>query len=78
MDFSEKGQLRKIDRHIGRRIRELRLSHEMTQKEFGDFLGVSFQQIQKYESGANRCPASRLYALTRLLDIPFYFFFLGL
>jgi transcriptional regulator with XRE-family HTH domain len=64
-----------IDVHVGQRLRSLRLSKELTQEELGDLVGVSYQQIQKYETGANRISASRLYLLACRLEVgPEYFF----
>jgi len=51
---------------------------KMSQEKLGDELGVTFQQVQKYERGANRVGASRLYRLSRVLDVPVQFFFEGL
>lgn len=67
-----------IDQHIGKRIRERRIEIGMSQDALGAKLGVSFQQIQKYESGANRIAASRLYLLSKTLDVDLSFFFEGL
>jgi transcriptional regulator with XRE-family HTH domain len=50
----------------------------MSQEKLGDELGVTFQQVQKYERGANRVGASRLYRLSRVLEVPVQFFFEGL
>lgn len=67
-----------IDRHVGRRIRERRCSLHVTQQELGDRVGVKFQQIQKYEKGANRVSASRLLLIAEVLDVPVGWFFEGL
>jgi transcriptional regulator with XRE-family HTH domain len=64
-----------IDVHVGQRLRSLRLSRDLTQEELGELVGVSYQQIQKYETGTNRISASRLYLLACHLDVgPEYFF----
>ncbi|WP_300542766.1 helix-turn-helix transcriptional regulator [Maricaulis sp.] len=67
-----------IDIHVGARIRLRRQLLKMSQEKLGDELGVTFQQVQKYERGANRVGASRLYRLSRVLDVPVQFFFEGL
>jgi len=67
-----------IDVHVGARMRMRRLMLELSQTQLADALGVSFQQVQKYEKGSNRVSASRLQALSRLLRVPISFFFDGL
>jgi transcriptional regulator with XRE-family HTH domain len=67
-----------IDIHVGSRIRLRRQLMKMSQEKLGDELGVTFQQVQKYERGANRVGASRLYRLSRVLEVPVQFFFEGL
>lgn len=67
-----------IDVHVGSRIRLRRQLMKMSQEKLGDELGVTFQQVQKYERGANRVGASRLYRLSRVLEVPVQFFFEGL
>jgi transcriptional regulator with XRE-family HTH domain len=67
-----------IDIHVGARIRLRRQLLKMSQERLGDDLGVTFQQVQKYERGANRVGASRLYRLSRVLEVPVQFFFEGL
>ncbi len=64
-----------IDAHVGARLRVRRTLLGMNQTNVGDALGVAFQQVQKYENGKNRISASRLYALSRLLDVPIQHFF---
>ena len=64
-----------IDAHVGARIRLRRTLMGMSQERLGEALGLTFQQIQKYERGANRVGASRLYDLARVLDVPISFFF---
>ena len=63
------------DRHVGARIRLRRNMLELSQEKLGAALGLTFQQVQKYERGANRVSASRLAELTRILDVPVAFFF---
>ncbi len=64
-----------VDMHVGSRIRLRRQLMKMSQEKLGDELGVTFQQVQKYERGANRVGASRLYRLSRVLEVPIQFFF---
>ena len=64
-----------IDIHVGGRIRLRRTLMGMSQERLGDALGLTFQQVQKYERGANRVGASRLFNLSRVLDVPVSFFF---
>lgn len=67
-----------VDAHLGRRVRQRRLELNMSQERLAELLGVTFQQIQKYEKGFNRIAASRLYAMTRALDVDITYFFEGL
>ena len=67
-----------VDVAIGRRAREARLSHGLTQTELGNAIGVSFQQIQKYEKGTNRISGSRLWMIGNVLNVPVVYFFQGL
>jgi len=64
-----------IDIHVGTRLRQRRMILGMTQEQLGKVVGLTFQQIQKYECGANRVGASRLYHLARLLNVPVSYFF---
>lgn len=64
-----------VDIHVGSRVRLRRMLMGMSQEKLGDAIGLTFQQVQKYERGANRIGASRLYDLTRVLDVPVSFFF---
>jgi transcriptional regulator with XRE-family HTH domain len=64
-----------IDAHVGARIRLRRSLLGMSQERLGEALGLTFQQIQKYERGVNRVGASRLWDLARVLDVPVGFFF---
>ncbi len=64
-----------IDVHVGTRIRLRRTLLGMSQERLGDALGLTFQQVQKYERGVNRVGASRLFDLSRVLDVPISFFF---
>ena len=64
-----------IDVHVGGRVRLRRTLLGMSQEHLGEALGLTFQQVQKYERGTNRIGASRLYRLSQVLDIPVSFFF---
>jgi transcriptional regulator with XRE-family HTH domain len=64
-----------IDVHVGRRIRTRRLLLGMNQETLANALGLTFQQVQKYEGGANRVSASRLSAMAEILGVPISFFF---
>ena len=64
-----------IDTHVGSRVRLRRNMLGMSQEKLGDALGITFQQIQKYEKGANRIGASRLQAIANVLSVPVSFFF---
>jgi transcriptional regulator with XRE-family HTH domain len=65
------------DTEIGKRIRALRLERGLSQTELGSLLGITFQQIQKYEKGANRVAAGRLERIAEALDVPITFFYSG-
>lgn len=64
-----------IDVHVGHRLRLRRTLLGMSQERLGELLGLTFQQIQKYERGVNRIGSSRLYRLGQILDVPVSFFF---
>ena len=64
-----------IDVHVGKRVRERRVLLGMSQKILAKSVGVSFQQIQKNERGTNRIGASRMFELSKVLDVPVSFFF---
>jgi transcriptional regulator with XRE-family HTH domain len=64
-----------IDVHVGARLRLRRTLFGMSQQKLGEAIGLTFQQVQKYERGGNRVSASRLYDLGRVLDVPVSFFF---
>ncbi len=66
-----------IDRHVGSRVRMRRVMLGMSQEKLGEALGLTFQQVQKYEKGTNRIGASRLQQISRTLDVPPAFFFEG-
>jgi transcriptional regulator with XRE-family HTH domain len=64
-----------IDKHVGNRVRMRRLLIGMSQEKLGELLGITFQQVQKYEKGSNRISASRLYYLAQILGVPIQFFY---
>ena len=64
-----------IDVHVGNRIRMRRQFTGMSQEKLGELLGITFQQVQKYEKGSNRISASRLYLTAKVLGVPVQFFF---
>ncbi len=64
-----------IDVHVGSRIRLRRTLMGLSQERLGEALGLTFQQVQKYERGVNRVGASRLFDLARVLDVPIAFFY---
>lgn len=64
-----------IDRHVGARVRMRRLMLDKTQTELGEALGLTFQQVQKYEKGTNRIGSSRLQHIANILEVPISFFF---
>lgn len=64
-----------IDVHVGSRIRMRRQIINMSQERLGELLGITFQQVQKYEKGSNRISASRLYYTAKTLGVPVQFFF---
>ncbi|MBL8560491.1 MAG: helix-turn-helix transcriptional regulator [Hyphomonadaceae bacterium] len=67
-----------IDLHVGKRLRRRRRLLGLTQQQLAESIGIRFQQIQKYECGANRVTASRLYELSVSLNVPVGYFFEGL
>ena len=66
-----------IDSHVGSRVRMRRMMLGMSQEKLGDALGLTFQQVQKYEKGANRIGASRLQQISQILQVSVSFFFEG-
>ncbi len=71
--MSKKANL--VDLHVGLRIRAARLAAGLSQERLGNALGVTFQQVQKYEKGANRVGAGRLSDIARVLSVPVSYFF---
>jgi transcriptional regulator with XRE-family HTH domain len=66
-----------VDSHVGRKIREARILNGLSQTALAQKVGITFQQLQKYESAANRVSCSRLYDLARVLGVPVQAFFAG-
>ncbi len=66
-----------VDRHVGSRVRMRRVLIGLSQEKLGDALGLTFQQVQKYEKGTNRIGASRLHQLANVLGVPVSFFYEG-
>src|ERR671914_368567 len=72
------GGTRRIDQHVGERIRARRAELGLTQEQLAQALQVSYQQVQKYETGANRISAGRIFEISRKLDVTVGYFFEGL
>ncbi len=72
---TSEGNPNPIDVHVGSRVRLRRTLLGLSQEKLGEAIGLTFQQVQKYERGANRVGASRLFDLSRVLDVPVSFFF---
>ncbi|MGY8959691.1 MAG: helix-turn-helix domain-containing protein [Alphaproteobacteria bacterium] len=72
---SATGRPNPVDIHVGGRVRLRRTLLGMSQEKLVDAIGLTFQQVQKYERGANRIGSSRLFDLSRVLDVPVSFFF---
>ena len=70
MNLRDKDVLHAIDKTVGRNIRKFRMAKGMSQQKLGDELGITFQQLQKYENATNRVSASRLYALGMVFGLP--------
>ena len=66
-----------VDKHVGSRVKMRRLMLGMSQEKLGDALGLTFQQVQKYEKGTNRMGSSRLQQIANVLKVPVTFFFEG-
>ncbi len=66
-----------IDAHVGSRVRLRRMLVGLSQERLGEGMGLTFQQIQKYEKGVNRIGASRLFHISQILEVPVQFFFEG-
>jgi transcriptional regulator with XRE-family HTH domain len=72
-----KGKPNPVDQHVGSRVRMRRLMLGLSQEKLGDALGLTFQQVQKYEKGTNRISASKLQHICQILQVPVPFFFEG-
>ena len=77
LQFAAKDGPEPIDQHVGGRVRMRRKMLAMSQQKLGAALGLTFQQVQKYEKGATRIPASRLQQMSHILQVPVEFFFEG-
>ena len=66
-----------IDKHVGGRVRMRRMMLSMSQEKLGDAIGLTFQQVQKYEKGTNRVGASRIQQISEILQVPVSFLFEG-
>ena len=73
----EKKSPNPVDKHVGPRVRMRRMMLAMSQEKLGNALGLTFQQVQKYEKGTNRIGASRLQQISHILQVPVAFFFEG-
>ena len=73
----EKRSPNPVDKHVGNRVRMRRRMIGISQRKLGDAIGVAFQQVQQYESGANCIPVSRLQRISEILEVPAAFFFEG-
>lgn len=67
-----------VDIHVGMRLKERRVSLGLSQGELAETVGITFQQVQKYERGTNRMSASRLYEFSKVLHVPVGYFFTGI
>ena len=67
-----------VDRHVGRRMRWRRRELKLSQEKLGHELGLTFQQVQKYERGVNRVSAGRLFEISQVMDVPVSYFFDGI
>lgn len=76
--MSEERATNGVDKMLGQRVRARRLAIGMSQEQLAEALGITFQQVQKYEKGVNRIAASRLFAIAEVLDYPIAEFFHGL
>ncbi|HVY83572.1 MAG TPA: helix-turn-helix transcriptional regulator [Caulobacterales bacterium] len=76
--MTEQRRVNAIDRQLGQRLRARRLQIGMSQERLAEILGITFQQVQKYEKGVNRIAASRLFEIAAAVDLPPARFFEGL
>jgi transcriptional regulator with XRE-family HTH domain len=75
---ASRGWAQDVDRHVGARLRERRIMLGLTQQHLAELIGVTYQQINKYETGINRISAGRLYQLAQALGVPIGYFYDGL
>lgn len=73
--MTARGSANEIDKLVGQRLVQIRTERQWTQEQLASAIGVSFQQIQKYEKGRNRVAASRLYEIADIFDVPVGYFF---
>lgn len=73
--MNEKPTPQPVDIHVGKRVRMRRILVGLTQSKLAQALGITFQQVQKYESGVNRIGSSRLYHISQILNVPVAYFF---
>jgi transcriptional regulator with XRE-family HTH domain len=66
-----------VDVYVGKTIREARIFHGLSRSALAELIGITFQQLQKYEIAANRVSCSRLYGISRILNVPIHAFFTG-
>src|SRR5271169_485551 len=76
--MASKGFPNPIDVHVGQRVRQRRTLLGMSQEKLAEAIGLTFQQVQKYERGANRVGSSRLFEIARVLDVPVSYFYEGM
>lgn len=76
--MATKGEANDVDRHVGRRVFQARQDRGITQRHLAKAIGVTYQQLQKYENGINRIGASRLFRIAEALGVPVPYFFQGI
>lgn len=74
----EKLEVQAVEQHVGQRLKFRRNQLSLSQQEIAHAIGISYQQVQKYEKGVNRITAGRIYSLSRILDVDVGYFFEGL
>jgi transcriptional regulator with XRE-family HTH domain len=77
MSVKDISEYHPVDIHVGRRVRDRRKALGITQERLGEQLGLTFQQVQKYERGVNRVSASKLFEIAHVLQVPVNWFFEG-
>lgn len=75
VEQKKKGRASSVDEHVGARLRQRRALMGMSQEKLAECVGITFQQVQKYENGANRISAGRLYEFSDALNVPVSFFY---